>query len=37
VLTLTALFLLAFFFAPRKGYVWSLVQVGGNGARDGVE
>ena len=25
VLTLTALFLLAFFFAPRKGYVWSLI------------
>jgi ABC-type Mn2+/Zn2+ transport system permease subunit len=25
VLTLTALFLLAFFFAPRKGYVWTLL------------
>jgi manganese/iron transport system permease protein len=25
VLTMTALFLLAFFFAPGKGYVWSLI------------
>ena len=25
VLTMTALFLLAFFFAPGKGYLWSLL------------